>query len=141
MEDTHAKKRVTDAPETIAVSYYDNEDILEAVREAATTYPAPIALVLNTGQVMVLADGGKGGIALQGKEGELNEAQAETFAIVQDVLNKHYGIGQKAPTKAKAKKAKSEPVSEPEVEVAPTGDTTHEHALNGEIEGNGETTE
>lgn len=92
IEDSQAKHKTSDTPESIRVSYYDTEDILEAVANAASVYPCPIVLILSNGQVVQLSKEGKGGIAIQGKEGVMTDEQAEAFAKASEVLCKYYGV-------------------------------------------------
>jgi hypothetical protein len=139
IEDSQAKHKTSDVPESIRVSYHDNEDILETVATVASIYPCPIALILSNGQVVVLAKEGKGGIALQGKENELTDEQAEAFPKVCEVLCKHYGVEMqdkpKRRTRAKAVPEAPEPHLSDETHADPITTTPEpEIALESEPE-------
>lgn len=136
IEDSQAKHRISDTPDNIRISYLDIDDILEAVKVASTTYPAPIALILKSGQVMVLARGGKGGITMQGAIGQLTEEQKSTLAVVEQELKSIYGLNKPTP-KAKSKKTPAEPLEPVVEETAPTQQDDPEVALEGEIDANG----
>jgi len=139
IEDARANRRNYDEPLSLPVSYLEIESIIETIAKAASTYQAPIVLVLETGQVVVLTESGKGGIAVQGKEGELNEVQTNALGIVTEVLTKHFGL------EAPKKRSKAKPVVEPvEPETVPEGTDTPDEALDpleGEIDPNGEASE
>lgn len=111
IEDARAKHRRSDIPESIRLSYFDYEDIIDAVNEAASRYPAVLALILKTGQVVVMAEEGKGGIGLQGSEGSLSEEQQASLDIVSEVLCALYGVPMDG-AKSSRKKAAPEPAPE-----------------------------
>lgn len=90
--DVRARLRSSDAPEAIRVSFLPAEEMLEAVAEASSIYPAPLVLILETGQAVVLSEGGKGGIAVQGIEGSLSPEQDEALAAVSAILCSLYGV-------------------------------------------------
>jgi hypothetical protein len=140
IEDTRAKHRKCDSDIIILrQKYYDNDDILETIAQVASDFPEPMVLILSTGQVIVMANEGMGYIAIQGKEGELNEVQTNALGIVTEVLTKHFGLE----TPKKRSKAKPAPTPvEPETEPDST-DTPDEalEPLEGEIEPNGEASE
>jgi hypothetical protein len=121
IEDSRAKNRITDAPEKVSLSYIPSDDILEAIHDAAGTYPCPTALILTTGQVIVLAEFGKGGIAVQGAKGQETPAQKEALPIVASVVSDAVGAPLDADLKKAVKASASEPspAEEPSVEDAP----------------------
>lgn len=124
IEDSQAKHKTSDAPDSIRVSYHDIEDMLETVETVASTYPCPIVLILASGQVVVLAKEGKGGIALQGKEGQLTDAQAEAMSIVDAVLRKHFGLEAPKTTKKKTASKTTPDASETPVSDEPASTDT-----------------
>ena len=111
IEDARAKHRRSDTPETIRLSYFDHEDIIDAVNEAASRYPTVLALILKTGQVVVMAEEGKGGIGLQGSDGSLTEEQTVSLAKVSEVLCALYKVPMEG-AKTSKKKPASDPVSQ-----------------------------
>ena len=109
IEDSQAKHRRSDAPESIRLTYFDQEDIIDTVHEAASRYPAVLALILKAGQVVVMAEGGKGGIGLQGSEGSLTEERQASLTKVSEVLCALYGVPMDGPTPTKKKKTAPAP--------------------------------
>jgi hypothetical protein len=120
--DSQAKHRITDTPQELRVTHFGSDDILATVAEAASVYPAPVALVLKTGQVMVLSEYGKGGIGIQGVEGQETEAQLQSVNVAKEVLTAFFGL---APAPKKRTKA-TVVVVEPEAEVASEAEPTEE---------------
>jgi hypothetical protein len=139
IEDTRAKHRKSDADVMLRHSYYDSDDILETIAKVASDFPEPLVLILSTGQVIVMANQGMGYIAIQAKEGELNEVQTNALSIVTEVLTKHFGL--EAPKKrSKAKPAPTPVKPETDPEATDTPDDAVK-PLEGEIEPNGEASE
>ena len=130
IEDVHAKRRVTDAPESIKVAYLQTDDMINAIGEAASTYPAPIALILETGQVMVVADGGKGGIIVQGQEGALPEEQQAALSTVSEILCKHYDVLMEGAPKPKSRTTKTSSTETQTAEVEPEAPTVADEVEN-----------
>lgn len=138
IEDFRAKRRKYDAPDMVRLTYLDNDDTLETIAHFANWYPAPAALVLANGQVMVLADGGKGGIAVQGVQGQETPEASAALAVVADVFSRFYGLPAPKAKSEVAPDAPGEPLSDPD----PAGDTVApdpaEDGLDGLTEANGE---
>lgn len=124
--DSQSKHRKSDPPTKIIVSYFDNEDILETVAQAASVYPAPVVLILSNGQVMILANVSKGGIALQGQEGQMTEAQAVSFGVVSDVLCKHFEVNMAGSPKKRSRTASTQTVTETTSQETPDAPETQE---------------
>jgi hypothetical protein len=136
IEDTRAKHRKCDSDIIILrQKYYDNDDILETIAQVASDFPEPMVLILSTGQVIVMANEGMGYIAIQGKEGELNEVQTNALSIVTEVLTNHFGL--ETPKKRSKSKPSPEPLEPVAEETAPTPQDTPEVALESETDTNG----
>ena len=122
IEDSQAKHRKSKQADVITLSFIDEEDILQAVSVASNSYPAPLVLIINTGQVMVLSNQSKTGIALQGTETTLTDAQKASLATVSKVLGAHYGVSVKTLPKKRAQSTApaEEVVEQPASEDAPS---------------------
>jgi hypothetical protein len=113
--DTQAKHRRNDPPETVTVFGVGNEDTLGTIAQAASMYPSPTLLVLSSGQVMVTAEVGKAGIAVQGDLDQMTEPQSEAVSIATQVLSDFFGIAPvKTTSKKRTTKTPSEVTSDPQ---------------------------
>lgn len=109
IEDSRAKYRKFDTPFSLPLSYIDNLDTLETIEQVASNYPTALALVLQTGQVIVLTESGKGGIAIQGLEQQMTEPQSASLAIVVKVLNAEFNLTPKKTSRKSATTTAPEP--------------------------------
>lgn len=121
ISDSRAKNRKTDRPETLKVSYVGTEDILETIAEVASQYPSPTVLILKTGQVMVMAEIGKAGIAVQGVKEDMTPEQVEALSVTSTVLSEFFGIPMADAPKKRTKKVASESTSATETVSDPSG--------------------
>jgi hypothetical protein len=140
IEDSQAKHRKFDKPESLPLSYIDSLDTLETVGQVASTYPTPLVLVLQSGQAIVLTESGKGGIAVQGLEEQMTEAQLESLAVVTQVLNDLFDLAVKPTTKKRSTRKSPEPVegdlSGSEAMEALSDPDAPEKPLEGDLEAN-----
>lgn len=130
IEDSQAKHRRSDSPESIRISYFDKEDIIDTIHEAASQYPPVLALILKGGQVVVMAQEGKGGIGIQGSEGALTDEQTSSLAKVSEVLCGLYQVPMHGAKPAKKKKAATVPESTAEEPISE--DTSTDEVISGE---------
>jgi hypothetical protein len=121
--DSRVKFRKGHPPTKIRVQYVDEPDTLKAITLAPTLSPCPLVMVLASGQVFVLAREGKGGIAVQGREGELPEGQALALDVVQAVVAEHFELQAEEPVKPKRK---SKPKASPDALGASESDASAE---------------
>jgi hypothetical protein len=122
--DTQAKHRRNDAPETVTVFGVGNEDTLGTIAEVASMYPSPTLLVMRSGQVMIIADIGKAGIAVQGDLENMTDEQTEALSVATQVVSDFYGLTPKKTTSKKSvTKTSPEVTSDPQTGDEDTGGT------------------
>jgi len=134
--DTQAKHRKGDKPQSLEVSYIEQEDVFDAIREATSLSETPLALILRSGQVMVLTEYGQGGIAVQGTEDDTNEAQSASLTLVVKELGRNFAVkGLRKPVVSLDESEEPKPKRKPKPKVAPDApseplsDETDESAL------------
>jgi hypothetical protein len=112
--DARASHRPSQAPKRLTVvSVGGADDTQEAIASAVALETVPIVLVMSSGGVLVLSQGGYGAVAVQGDVSAMTEEQSKTLAIVSDALASAYGLdAPEAPKKKSRKKAAEEIVVE-----------------------------
>ncbi len=111
--DARASHRRGEPPKRLSVVHLgDAEDTQQAISAAVALESPAILLVMASGGVLVLSEGGYGPIAVQGSQEQMTEGQVATLAIVSEALSRAYGIEGAAPAKKRARKQTEEPVVE-----------------------------
>lgn len=111
--DVRASHRRGEPPKRLSVVHLgDAEDTQQAISAAVALESPAILLVMASGGVLVLSEGGYGPIAVQGSQEQMTEEQVATLAIVSEALSQAYGIESAAPAKKRARKQTEEPVVE-----------------------------
>ena len=109
--DSRAAHRASDAPKRIEVVPVGSDDTTETITAAVGLGTVPLVLVMRSGGVLVLSQGGYGPVAVQGPLEEMTEEQAAALSSVTTALSAAYGIETSgAPRKRSRKKADPEEV-------------------------------
>lgn len=102
--DARAGHRQQDAPKKIQTSEIPADDLGDAINLAARMSPVPLVLIMRSGGVLVMCQGGYGPVAVQGSLDSMTEEQAATLSTVMDALGSAYGIEVESGPKRKSKK-------------------------------------